>query len=105
MIFGVGVGLLSPAYQALISKVVPEKHLGLFTGVFRSSIGLISLPAPWIGAQLWERFNPQLPFMITAGVVLLSIIPCWFKFKVPEKNENNRDTLSTIDSPVTHIEY
>ena len=105
VIFGVGVGLLSPAYQALISKVVPEKHLGLFTGVFRSSIGLISLPAPWIGAQLWERFNPQLPFMITAGVVLLSIIPCWFKFKVPEKNENNRDTLSTIDSPVTHIEY
>lgn len=87
VIFGIGVGLLSPAYQALISKVVPKKHLGIFTGVFRGSIGLISLPAPWIGAQLWERFSPQLPFMITAGVVLLSILPSWFKFKIPEKSE------------------
>ena len=95
VIFGVGVGLLSPAYQSLISKVVPQKHLGVFTGVFRGSIGLISLPAPWIGAQLWERFSPQLPFMITAGVVLLSIIPSWFKFKVPEKT----DAIAEVEPP------
>lgn len=87
IVFGIGVGLLSPAYQSLMSKVVPQKLLGVFTGMFRSSLGLISLPAPWIGAQLWERVSPKLPFMITAGVALLTVIPTWFKFKVPDQND------------------
>lgn len=90
VIFGMGVGLLSPAYQSLISKVVPQTSLGIFTGLFRSSLGLLSLPAPWIGAMLWERFNPTVPFYITAFVALLSIIPVWLKFKVPEKEELER---------------
>lgn len=96
VVFGVGVGVLSPAYQSLISKVVPQNSLGIFSGLFSSSIGLISLPAPWIGAQLWERFNPRLPFMITAGAALLTVIPIWLKFKVPEKEE----TVLTEGLPV-----
>jgi MFS family permease len=87
VIFGSGVGLLSPAYQSLISKVVPQRSLGIFTGLFRSSLGFISLPAPWIGAQLWERYNPQLPFILTAFASLLTVIPTWLFFKVPEKDE------------------
>ena len=31
VIFGVGAGLLGPAYQSLISKVVPTKMLGTFS--------------------------------------------------------------------------
>jgi MFS family permease len=83
-LFGAGVGLLSPAYQSLISKVVPRRSLGTFTGIFHSSLGFISLPAPWLGAQLWERFTPRLPFMITAAVVFATILPSWFKFKLPK---------------------
>jgi MFS family permease len=85
IVFGVGVGLLSPAYQSLISKVVPQNMLGTFTGLFRSSLGLISLPAPYIGALMWERFSPKVPFTITAVVALLSIIPTWLFFKAPEE--------------------
>ena len=84
-VFGIGVGLLSPAYQSLISKVVPQKMLGTFSGLFQGSLGLISLPAPFIGAKLWENFNPQVPFMITAVAALLTVIPTWFKFKVPDE--------------------
>ena len=83
-LFGAGVGLLSPAYQSLISKVVPRHSLGTFTGIFHSSLGFISLLAPWLGAQLWERFTPRLPFMITAAVVFATILPSWFKFKLPK---------------------
>ena len=86
-VFGFGVGLLSPAYQSLISKVVPQKMLGTFTGLFRGSLGLISLPAPYIGARLWENYSPQVPFMITAIAALLSVIPTWLFFKVPDKPE------------------
>jgi len=92
IVFGVGVGLLSPAYQSLISKVVPQNMLGTFTGLFRSSLGLISLPAPYLGALLWENFNPRVPFMITAVVALLSIIPTWLFFKVPEEKSARIDT-------------
>ncbi len=87
VVFGVGVGLLSPAYQSLISKVVPQNMLGTFNGLFRSSLGLISLPAPYIGALMWENLSPQIPFMITAAVALLSIIPTWLFFKVPDKKD------------------
>lgn len=86
-ILGVSVGLLSPAYQSLVSKVVPQEKLGIFTGMFRSSLGLISLPAPWLGAQLWERINPRVPFIITAILALISVIPTWFKFKLPKDQD------------------
>ena len=82
---GMGVGLLSPAYQSLISKAVPHNMLGIFNGVFSSSIGLISLPAPYIGAYLWENVRPSFPFYITAFVALATVIPTWLYFKVPEQ--------------------
>jgi MFS family permease len=84
---GVGVGLMTPAYQSLISKAVPEHLRGTAFGVFGTSIGLISLPMPWIGAQLWDGVGPRFPFLITAVVSVLSIVPIWLKFKLP-KNEN-----------------
>ena len=84
VISGMGVGLLSPAYQSLISKTVPHNMLGIFNGVFYSSIGIISLPAPYIGAYLWENVRPSFPFYITAFVALATIIPTWLYFKVPK---------------------
>jgi DHA1 family multidrug resistance protein-like MFS transporter len=93
--FGLGVGMLNPAYQSLISKVVPQNMLGVFQGVFYSSIGFISLPAPYIGAYLWDNFNPKLPFQITALVAIISVIPIWFKFKVPKKPDGENESAPT----------
>jgi MFS family permease len=84
---GTGVGLSMPAYQSLISKAVPQKHRGMAFGLFSTSLGLISLPAPWIGAQMWARVNPTFPFTVTAVVLLLSVIPIWIKFKIPRTEE------------------
>ena len=95
ILFGFGVGVLSPAYQSLISKVVPHKSLGVFSGFFSSSIGVISLPAPWIGARLWERFSPRLPFLLTACIAVLTIIPIWLKFKVPEETSEETRAETT----------
>jgi MFS family permease len=81
---GMGVGLSMPAYQSLISKAVPQKHRGMAFGLFSTSLGLISLPAPWIGAQMWARVSPTFPFTVTAVVLLLSVIPIWIKFKIPK---------------------
>ena len=89
VIFGLGVGMLAPAYSSLISKVVPHDRLGAFNGVFYGSIGLIALPAPYLGTLMWEKINPQAPFFVAAVVSLLTIFPIWFKFKVPKREETH----------------
>jgi MFS family permease len=86
-LFGVGVGMMSPAYSSLISKAVPEKLRGTAFGLFQTSLGLVSLPAPAIGAQLWQRFGPRFPFTITAWISVLVILPAWFKFKLPKNGQ------------------
>ena len=81
VIAGLGVGLATPAYQSLISKAVPQRLRGVAFGLFSTSLGLVSLPAPVIGGYLWENVSPQFPFYLTAAASLLSMIPAWFKFK------------------------
>jgi MFS family permease len=88
-IAGTGVGMLTPPYQSLISKAVPRRLRGVAFGLFSTSLGLVSLPAPYIGAMLWEKFDPRLPFAITAVICLLSIIPVWLKFKIDKPVEDD----------------
>lgn len=97
MLFGLGVGLQSPAYNSLVSKAVPENMRGMAFGLFWTSLGIISLPAPYIGAALWERFSPQVPFTITAIMALLSVIPVILKFKLPEKDAVEKSDLAEVD--------
>lgn len=82
-IFGIGIGMMAPAYNSLISKAVPEKVRGTAFGLFSTSLGVVSLPAPAIGAQLYERSSPRLPFMVTGLAALFSVLPAWAKFKLP----------------------
>jgi len=82
IIFGVGVGMLSPAYQSLLSKVLPEKLLGTGFGLIHASLGIFSLPAPAIGSFLWKSISPKAPFYITAVLALITVIPAWLKFKL-----------------------
>lgn len=75
-------GMMEPAYHSLISKAVPGKQLGTFFGLFDTSLGVLSLPAPWLGGQLWTRITPQMPFLLTALTSAVSIWPIWRKFKL-----------------------
>ncbi|MBN2874643.1 MAG: MFS transporter [Spirochaetales bacterium] len=83
IIFGMGIGMLSPAYQSLISKAVPEHLRGIAFGFLSTSNGFIALPAPWLGAMLWKGVAPIAPFWITASAMLLIVPPVLAKFKLP----------------------
>jgi MFS family permease len=95
-ILGLGAGMMSPAYNSLISKAVPEKLRGTAFGLFGTSVGLVSLPAPAIGAMLWERYSPKMPFYVTGLAALFSTIPAWFKFKLP-KNGATPTALEVVE--------
>jgi MFS family permease len=94
-LFGLGSGMMQPAYQSLLSKALPEKLRGTGFGLIQSSLGLFSLPAPYIGGYLYENISPRVPFMITAWASLLAIIPAWFKFKLPDKEK--------VETPATTV--
>jgi MFS family permease len=84
---GLGFGLINPAYSALTSKAVPEKNRGLAYGFFHTSIGLLSLPAPWLGAQMWENFGARVPFLITSLAMFFSAGLAYFKLRLPRSAE------------------
>ncbi len=81
IVFGAAVGMLSPAYQSLISKSVPENLRGIAFGFLSTSNGFVALPAPWLGAMLWKGVAPVAPFWVTAAAMLLIVPPVLAKFK------------------------
>ncbi len=103
VLHGLGIGIIIPAYDSLISKVVPEDKLGLAFGFFGTSLGILSLPMPWIGAQLWERISSQTPFWVTAILCALAIPVAWLKFVLPKKKEQ-LDTAIEPDAMTTTID-
>ncbi len=81
---GAAAGCFIPGYDSLISKVVPAEKRGLAFGLFGTTLGILSLPMPWIGAQLWERYTPQTPYLFVIIACLVSIPIVWSKFKLPK---------------------
>jgi len=80
MLFGMGSAFMGPAYSSLISKAVPEKLRGLAFGLFSTSVGVVALPAPFIGAWLYEAFSPQTPFILPTIALLVAMPIAWRKF-------------------------
>jgi MFS family permease len=89
ILYGLGHALIGPAYSSLISKAVPSNLRGTAFGLFSTSIGVLSLPAPVIGSMLWERFSPRTPFFIPVGATILLLPIMWMKFRIPAKEPVN----------------
>jgi MFS family permease len=86
VLLGVGQALNGPAYNSLISKAVPEKMRGTAFGFFSSSIGILSLPSPFIGTMIWQTYGPKVPFYIPLIVMIMMIPVIWTKFRLPGKD-------------------
>ena len=54
-------------------------------GLFGTSLGILSLPMPWIGGQLWQRLGPPSPFWVVVAAEVISIPIAWFKFRLPKR--------------------
>ncbi len=82
MLAGIGVGLMTPAYQSLISKAVPQHLRGTAFGLLGTGLGLIALPAPWLGGWLWDTIHPRFPFIISILASFVMILPILRKFRL-----------------------
>jgi MFS family permease len=82
-IYGLSYALVHPAFSSLLSKAVPEGSLGMTYGLFWSAMGLLAVPAPYLGALLYDNVAPRMPFLVAMGVVALTIPVALFKLKAP----------------------
>ncbi|HUS84285.1 MAG TPA: MFS transporter [Anaerolineales bacterium] len=85
IIMGIGGALLDPAYNALIARGAPAHLRGVAYALIPALIGLVALPSPWIGGQIWEFTNPKIPFLATFLLGSLALVPAWFKLRVTDK--------------------
>ena len=85
ILFGLAMGLLTPAYQSLISKTFPESLRGTAFGLLSTSNGIVALPAPFLGSLMWKTWGPATPFLVSSIFMLIIIVPVMLKFRPPER--------------------
>lgn len=83
-LMGISGSILNPALNSLVAEGVPSRLRGITYGLLATSLGLISLPFPWIGAQIWTWIGPRAPFMLSAILALMAILPAWIKLIPPQ---------------------
>lgn len=100
ILLGIGQALSGPAYNSLISKAVPEKLRGTAFGFFSSSIGILSLPMPYIGTMLWQNFGPKVPFYVPLVSLIMMLPVIWFKFRLPKAEKPASPDGLVIAEPI-----
>ena len=93
-ILGIGGAMLDPAFGSLIAKGVPQRLRGVAYGLIATSLGLISLPFPWVGGQLWARLGPKAPFILTIALGSFSVIPAWRRLIAPRNGEKDPEAAT-----------
>ncbi len=56
-----------PSWQALIADIIPRRDRGKVMGFMGTLTGLINLPAPIIGAYIWESLGPSMLLLLGSG--------------------------------------
>ena len=104
VLLGVGQALNGPAYSSLISKAVPEKMRGTAFGFLSSSIGILSLPSPYIGTLVWQSYGPKVPFYILLVAMILMLPVIWIKFKHPGNGKTSPDQVAIEQGSVSPVQ-
>jgi DHA1 family multidrug resistance protein-like MFS transporter len=82
IVLGMGAAIFGPALDVLIARGVSKHLRGLAYAFVATSLGVISLPAPWIGSQIWLAFGPRAPFILTTALGISALIPAWLRLRV-----------------------
>ncbi len=86
----IGQTFQSPALQAAVPNIVPEKHLSRAAGLTQTLSGMINIAAPPLGAFLMEALPMQSVLAVDISTAALAIT-CLFFIRIPHPE---RTTLS-----------
>jgi MFS family permease len=95
VISGLAFGLADPAFDAMLARAAPAGHLGMTFGLFRTAISVAAMPAPLLGAVMWENGSPMLPFLLGAICLLAAAILTWLLLR-PRAEAAVRETTQAV---------
>jgi len=84
---GGGMFAGGPAWNALVSELVPKEKLATVMGSIGTISGLISVPSPIIGGWLWDEYSPKIPFYASMVFGLLGAAVFALGVKEPERRK------------------
>lgn len=93
--FGLGQALYAPAFNALISKVAPRHLRGLAFGLLSTTLGLFSLPAPYLGGLMWEKWSPFWPFIVNAVMLVITLPIIWVTIR-PQRIQQEQNRAAAL---------
>ncbi|MBN1683696.1 MFS transporter [Candidatus Bathyarchaeota archaeon] len=76
-----------PSWNALIADIVPPEKRATVIGTQNTLTAIIGAPSAIFGGWLWQTFSPEMPFMISGIVGLISAFIFWFGVKEPTRGE------------------
>ena len=89
-LIGMGISLMSPAYQSLLSKVLPQKLRGTGFGLIHSGLGFFpACSSNWCKA-LFLRW-PHFALLDHRYSFCFAMFPAIFKFKLSDKDRQQID--------------
>ena len=83
---GTVMGIMGgPAWQALVDDIIPADRRGRIMGLMGTLVGLLSLPATWVGGYLYDFVNPTAPFYASFGLGIIATVIFILFVHEPEK--------------------
>jgi MFS family permease len=83
---GGGMYAGGPAWNALLSELVPREQLATVMGTIGTVSGLMAIPSPVVGGWLWDEYDPKMPFFVSLVFGLLSAAVFAIGVKEPKKH-------------------
>jgi MFS family permease len=77
---GIAQAFTGPAFSSLISKSVPKESLGISWGLFATTLGMLSTPAPYLGGYLY-RHDPTAPFALAGILAITAAVLAFLKLR------------------------
>jgi len=77
-----------PAWQALVVDLIPSERRGRILGLMGTLVGLLSLPATWVGGYLYDYVSPASPFYTSFSLGLAATIIFLLFVKEPEERSS-----------------
>jgi MFS family permease len=86
---GTVMGIMGgPAWQALVADIIPADRRGRIMGLMGTVIGLLSLPATWVGGYLYDFVSPTAPFYTSFALGIIATLIFVLFVKEPENIEH-----------------
>ncbi len=72
LVYGIYFGLTEGVEKALVADLVPSEKRGTAYGWYNLAIGITVFPASLLFGQLWNQFNAETAFLVSAAIGIVS---------------------------------